>query len=306
MGTASNPNFVSPGAQPPVGPYTDKMANLSAERGGGASYVDNRGFGGGKVYSGRPQPDVMPRPSSPTAGQQPWNVNTAAAGGLQSAMAGTQQAMGFRPRGVSAGQLSSTDLTPYTNPYENQVVQGALGDIERTRLMQQNQIGASAGAANAFGGSRHGLVEAETNRAALDQAARTGGQLRQAGYGQAQAAAQRDISGRMQASLANQAAGMQGNQMRLGAAGQMGQLGNQAFQTGQAINTQQMQHGLLQQAMQQRLIDAAKGQWGQYTGSPVGSLGPLFGGVGAAGPSAGETTVSSRQPGIFDFLTMGL
>ena len=71
------------------------------------------------------------------------------------------------------------------------------------------QAGAQASAAGAFGGSRQALMEAETNRAFAEQAARSAGQLRQAGFTQAQGMAQQDIAGRMQASLANQQAGLQ-------------------------------------------------------------------------------------------------
>ena len=66
---------------------------------------------------------------------------------------------------MQAGQIASTDLGQYTNPFESQVVQNTLGDIERQRQMSLNQTGAKATAAGAFGGSRQGVMEAETNRA---------------------------------------------------------------------------------------------------------------------------------------------
>jgi hypothetical protein len=70
----------------------------------------------------------------------------------------------------------------YQNPFEEQVVQGALGDIERSRQMQEQANRAQATSARAFGGSRQGVVSGMTNEAALRQAATTGGQLRQAGF----------------------------------------------------------------------------------------------------------------------------
>ena len=102
-----------------------------------------------------------------------FNVNRAAAGGLQQAMQGTQAGMGYQAQGVGAtgynaatigstptvgaqniqaGQLAGSNLGAYTNPYESQVVDQSLADLERTRLMQQNQLGAQASAAGAFGG----------------------------------------------------------------------------------------------------------------------------------------------------------
>jgi len=137
---------------------------------------------------------------------------------------------------VQAGQLAGTSLDPYFNPYENQVVQQSLSDLERQRLMQQNLGGAQAQAANAFGGSRQGIAEAETNRAFAEQAARTASGLRQAGFTQAQQAAQQDIATRMQAGLANQATGLQ-------AATTTANLGQQAQMANQAAGNQAAQFG---------------------------------------------------------------
>jgi len=162
--------------------------------------------------------------------QQPFNINQAAAQGIQAAGLGTAANLGFQPQQITptsfqaaqtgqvaplqaqqvqAGQLGTTSLSPYMNPYESQVVGQTLSDLERSRQMQQNVLGAQATRAGAFGGSRQGIAEAETNRAFAEQAARTAGQLRQAGFTQAQQAAQQDIASRMQAALANQQAGLQ-------------------------------------------------------------------------------------------------
>ena len=335
--------------------------------------------------------------SSPAGG---FNVNQAAASGLQQAMQGTRAAMGYQPMQVKAtdytaaqagsqgydaartaqqaaltadqvraGQIAGTNLGAYTNPYESQVVQQSLSDLERSRLMQQNQLGAQASAAGAFGGSRQGIAEAETNRAFADQAARTASGLRQAGYQQAQQLAGQDIATQMQAALANQGAnlqvgtttaqlgqqanlanqaalnqagqfgaaaanqaalqnqaalnqqrqfgatqgmtaqqlnqgaGLQGAQLRLNASGQMGNLGQQAFNTSQAIQQQQMQQGLMQQGLQQQLIDAARGQYAGAVGAPQQSLGLPLAALGAA--PVPQTTTQSQKPGLFNYLQLG-
>jgi hypothetical protein len=128
---------------------------------------------------------------------------------------------------VRAGQLAGSDLSAYTNPYESQVIDQSLADIERSRLMQQNQLGAQASAAGAFGGSRQAIAEAETNRAFADQAARTAASLRQAGFTQAQQMAQQDIGTAQQAALANQQANLQAGTTTAGF-GQQSNLANQA------------------------------------------------------------------------------
>ena len=265
-----------------------------------------------------------------------FNVNQAAARGLQGSMQGTQAAMGYQPMQVRAtdysaaqmgpaGQVAGADLGAYTNPYESQVVQQSLTDLGGAQEKALNQMGAQATAARAFGGSRQGIAEAETRKSYADQAARMVSGLRQSGYQQAQQLAGQDIARQMQADAANQAAlnaqrmfgasqgmtaqqlnqgaGLQGAQFRLGAAGQMGNLGQQAFGTSQAIQQQQMQQGLMQQGLQQQLIDAARGQYAGYTGAPQQSLGLPLAALGAA--PVPQTTTQSQKPGLFNYLQLG-
>jgi len=81
--------------------------------------------------------------------------------------------------------FGEADIARFFNPYQEQVVQGALGDIERTRLIQEQANRDQATRARAFGGSRQAVVSGMTNEAALRQAANTSAQLRSAGYTQA-------------------------------------------------------------------------------------------------------------------------
>lgn len=78
--------------------------------------------------------------------------------------------------------FGEADIARFFNPFQEQVVQGALGDIERTRQMQEQANMEQATRARAFGGSRQGVVSGITNEAALRQSANTGAQLRQAGF----------------------------------------------------------------------------------------------------------------------------
>ena len=229
---------------------------------------------------------------APTGG---FNVNTAAAGGIQQAGIGTQGELGYRPMAI--GAPSQANLQQYTNPYETQVVNQSLADLERSRLMAQNVGGAQASAANAFGGDRQGIAEAETNRAFADQAARTASGLRQTGYQNAQSMAR-------QASIANQNAGLAGSQQRLNAANQLGSLSNLGFGMGQTIQNRMDQQGAMQQALQQQLINAGKNQYAGYTGAPAQSLQYLLSAVGGA--PAVNSTEKGYDAGLFDYLTLGL
>jgi hypothetical protein len=235
----------------------------------------------------------MPQPMPQQAPQ--YDVNTAAAQGLQRAQMGASAEMGYRPMAI--GAPSQANLQQYTNPYENQVVNQSLSDIERARQMQQNAGGAQAGAANAFGGSRHGIAEAETNRAYADQSARTASGLRQTGYKNAQDMAR-------QASMQNQQAGLQGSQQRLKAGSQLGNLSNLGFGMGQQIQGRMDQQGAMQQALQQQLINAGKQQYAGYTGAPAQSLQYLLQAVGGA-PAVGNTT-QEKTAGLFDYAGLGL
>lgn len=78
--------------------------------------------------------------------------------------------------------FGAKDIEAFYNPYETQVVEGALGDIERSRQMQDIADRARATQARAFGGSRQGVQSALTNEAALRTAASTASGLRSAGF----------------------------------------------------------------------------------------------------------------------------
>jgi len=82
--------------------------------------MQSMGAQGGQQYS----------PMQPA--QQPFNVNQAAAGGLQQAMQGTQQAM----QGTNIGQ--------FMNPYTQKVTQNTLAEMERQRKMAMKTKGAQA------------------------------------------------------------------------------------------------------------------------------------------------------------------
>tara|TARA_R100001015_G_C4630592_1_gene192339 strand:- start:2069 stop:3292 length:1224 start_codon:yes stop_codon:yes gene_type:complete len=109
---------------------------------------------------------------------------------------------------IGAERFRDQSLTPYMNTFEDTVVDSALGDIERARQMQQNQNAASAISAGAFGGDRQGIVEAETNRAALEQAAKTAAGLRQSGFESAAKRLEADANRGLTADRSNQAANL--------------------------------------------------------------------------------------------------
>ena len=218
-------------------------------------------------------------------------ANTGITKAGQAAMTGTQ----FSPMAITAPTAAT--MSQYSNPYETGVVNQNLADIERSRLLAQNNMGAQATAANAFGGSRHGIAEAETNRGFADRAAAMSGQLRQQGYSNSQQMAR-------QAQMQNQQAQLQGQQQRMGAASQLGTLSNLGFGMGQQINSQMQNQGLQQQAVQQAVIDAAKARYAGYTAQPNQALNMPLQALGAAPYNTSTNQTKGYSPGLFDYLTL--
>lgn len=172
---------------------------------------------------------------------------------------------------VTAGQFSQTNMNPYMNQYQQGVIDPALRDIERARQMAQNENSASAVSAGAFGGSRQGLVEAETNRAALQQSADTAARLRQQGFESGANRAQADLNRSLQADTSSAQLGLQGNlanqraglQSALAAQGQNTQrmLANQSSDLrGQQLSQQAQQQNIQNELARQRANQSTRAQ----------------------------------------------
>lgn len=211
----------------------------------------------------------------------PQNPMQQASLAQQGALAGT----------AGAGTIAGANLAAYQNPYTQQVIDAAAADTLRNARIGMNALGTQATQAGAFGGSRHGVAMGEIGRGVAQTLAQQAGQLRQQGFTNAQQMAQADIQNRM-----NQAAQLAG-------------LGQQSFGYGQAIQSGLAQQGQAQQALQQAMIDAAKGQYANMINEPARSLGYVTAALGATPvpmSSTQQTTGGTqRQPGLFDYLTLG-
>ena len=145
--------------------------------------------------------------------------------GLSDAMGSTRGLMNYNPQSVTAGQLASTDMSAYMNPYTNEVIDRSLSDLERGRQGAISNTQGQATAAGAFGGSRHGVADSLTNREFADSAGSLSANLRNAGWNTALGAAQFDIGNRLGADQFNSQQGLAGANFRLGAANQLGSQG---------------------------------------------------------------------------------
>lgn len=233
------------------------------------------------------------------------NVNQAAATAVLNAGLSTGQDMFYAPSQVQAGQLATTDYAPYMNPYTQQVIDAQAADVLRNAQIGLGNLGAQAQAARAFGGSRHGIAEAELGRGVTDILGQQASSLRAQAFQNAQAAAQQDIASRMAADQFNVQSGLSGQQARLAAAGQLADIGNIGFGMGQKVQQNLMQQGALQQGVQQALIDAVKQQYAGYTGAPASTIGYVSNALNAVPQGGGGTTTqtTSSSPGLFGMLS---
>jgi len=179
---------------------------------------------------------------------------------------------GFTPTYETAEtQFTNLGMTPFTSaniqefmdPYQQEVIDAALGDIERQRQIQQVGNAGQATMARSFGGSRQGVVEAGTNEAALRAAGTTAAGLRSQGYNTAATLAQNARNLNL--------AGLQGV---MGVAGQRQALTQQELDAIRNLPIEQLQ-----------LVQAARGQQmpnlGMTTTTPTTSN-PLAGALGGA------------------------
>jgi len=282
------------------------MLGLSSALGGTAATAvggGTGGKGGGQTQSATVTPSAASTVTpSASAGSTP-NVYDQSASAYTGALQGTQAAMGYQPQQVYA-QTAAGGIGTYMNPYTNDVINASMADLERQRQTQMNSLGAQATAARAFGGSRQGVAEALTNEGFAQQGGLLASQLRQQGFDTALGASQQDVSNMLQAQGMNQQAGLQGAQQAMTGANQLGNLSSLGFDFGQQIGATQSQEGQLMQALNQALIDAAKGQYSGFTGAPEDALSAYLAALG--GSQTGQSTqTSTSNPGLFDYLTAG-
>jgi hypothetical protein len=224
-------------------------------------------------------------------------VNTALAGpGITGTdLAAQMAAYGgvYQPSQITAqktnlglGQGPGT-IGSYMNPFSEMVRKNALADLESSRQTAIQQMGERANAAKAFGGSRQGVAESLTNLGFAKQAGTLGTQLNEQAFNQAMAAQQADIGRMSAADIANQQAGLQGAQLRLGGASQLGNLAaqQQALRLGGAQAV--MGAGGARQALDQQQMDAIRNIGLQRLGVVQSSLGaqPANLGMQATTPS---------------------
>ena len=192
------------------------------------------------------------------AGFQPFltqaQTQAGLAGGLGTAALGT---LG----GVSLGAPTAAQTQAFMSPFQQQVIDATLGEFDRNRQIQEQQIRDQQAALGALGSGRAGVQLAEFGTGAARERALLQAGLLQQGFQQAQAARQQDIAnrfglGQAQAQIAGATQGL--GAFRSGLAGQQAQLGAQQ-QALQGTDISRLgQLGALNQAQAQAQLDATR------------------------------------------------
>ena len=270
-----------------------------------------------------PSQQMLGRAAQQTQAVQPQFGQ--ARGTIQQGLGAGQAAMYGGMGGLQAGtgQFGADMTQEFMNPYQQQVINEALRQINRQGDIARQGAAAQAVGAGAFGGTREGVQRAELERALSEQRNATilGGL--QQGYGQAQQTAQQAFEAQQQrqqqagqgiGALGAQmgALGVQGGQALGGLESQQAQLGlagaQQLAGIGQQVGAQQLQQTQLGQAGVQNLgaLGAQQAQLGllpsqiaSQQGALAGQSGQLYGqlGQGIGGLAGQQAGVGLEQAG---------
>ena len=173
---------------------------------------------------------------------------------LDAASQAQTAALGTTGAGVQAlGQMNfdPNRVQAFMDPYQQNVTNEALKEIDRQSQMASNQLAGKAVQAGAFGGSRFGLQQSELARNAQDLKSRRIFEDLSRNYQQAQATAQAANTQRMQ--QAQQFGNL--GKATSGIGGVMAGLGAQTQQLGQSDVNQLMGIGGMQQQLMQKGFD---------------------------------------------------
>jgi hypothetical protein len=177
-------------------------------------------------------------------------------------------------------------MNSFANPYQSQVINDAVSRISDNREMEANNLRGQATMAGAYGGSRHGVLEAEGRDRFNRNIAETAGGLARQGFMDAG-----QLAGQQQYLQTNAASGL----MNLG--GMMDTIGSNAMDS-------QASAGAQQQQLLQAILSGAAGQYEGFANSPNNMLEIIMASLN--NPLQGNTTTTQRSnPGLMGMLSLG-
>jgi len=208
-------------------------------------------------------PDIQVAPMSALE-QQGMKLAGQTGVGSQAVQQGIAQIQG------AAAPIGQQQISQYLNPYQSFVTD----EIARQGQMMQNQLGAKAVGAGAFGGGREGVQQAELQGRTLSNIGRSLAQ----GFQTALGAAQRQ------------------QQVGLAAGQQLGQMGGMQQQMAQSDINQLMASGGLQRQLAQNVLDAQRQSTLQQQYEPY-QRAEFLANLYAAGPKSQSGLTMGTTPG---------
>ena len=192
--------------------------------------------------------------------------------------------------------LLDMDIGAYQSPYQQQVIDLTEQDFARRRDLQRQQAEDVAMRSGAFGGSRGTIYEQEALRPLQEQEARTVAGLRQAGFEQAQRAAEGDIARQQQLAMLAPELELRGRQQQAGLLG--GLLGGQQQALGLLGG-----YGGLSRGIGQAQRDFDFSEFMRQQQYPAYQLGLLGQGLGMMPQLVGQTQTTQSSPGLGGILS---
>jgi hypothetical protein len=232
---------------------------------------------------------------------------------------------GMKPGEISAGQLSNTNLQPYMDPYNQNVIDQSMNELNRQEGVQQQGIDDQFAQQNAFGGDRMYLQKGVLGGKFGDVKSKMLADLYSKNFLNAQQMGQYDINNRLAADTTNQgifaqlyggaaqglgnlaANGMQtgGNLMGTGAQG-LGNLAASGFQMANTANASQTAAAQAAQQQQQQAIDAANANYARLLGIPESYLASMLGISSGLGNFGTTKTNAQADPGAISQVGAGV
>lgn len=244
------------------------------------------------------------------------------AGGFSDASSALKGLLSFDPGSVSAGavtpqKMSGTDLESYLNPYIKNVEERALENLDRSRQSAQNANASKAAVAGAFGGSRHGIIDAVTAAETARSAGDLSATLRKEGYDRATELATGDITRDMtaqtgnrdsslQAALANLQAGISGAGVRSNAANSLASVSAAGQDSLFKDVAGLLNAGQTLQAQEQAYLDRDKANFDEAQNYDTEQLNLLLASLGMSPYGRTETTTKTEPKQGTDWATAAL
>jgi hypothetical protein len=235
------------------------------------------------------QQDAFLKAQQGIGGYAPY-INLAGQG-IAQGQATTQAAQNLL--GGITGAPTQTQLDPYLNPFQQQVIDQTMQELDRRGATAQQNLAGQAQQAGAFGGSRFGVQGAELGRGLQDARAQALTQLNQQNYAQAMGGFQNQMERERLAGLGIGALGQQ----QAGFGGQYAGLGAQA----QGMAGQDIQSllgiGGMQRQREQQLLDMQRQNELQAMYEPYQRLG-FYGDILAQAPSSSQVIPTATAPNV--------